>query len=93
MRIYVHSMIEDTDFDAFESLEEALKHYADARKEDFDDTVEDEDEIYLASGVDETGKRYYVIHNNPEYGTSCTPASLATFASWWDPEWDDTVIE
>lgn len=92
MRIYVHSMIEDADFEAFESLDDALKHYAEARKEDFDDTVEDEDEIYLASGVDEkTGKRYYVIHNNAEYGVSCTPASLAKFYEWWDESWDSDV--
>ena len=91
MKIYDQST--ENAYEACESLEDALNSYKEFRAE-IDDTVEDDDEIYLVSGVDAaTGKRYYAIQDNPEYGASCTPACLATFASWWDTKWDDTVAE
>ncbi|MBR2679439.1 MAG: hypothetical protein IKE23_01515, partial [Exiguobacterium sp.] len=88
MKIYVKSTFEN-DYEAFASLDEALQSYKEFRAET-DDTVEDDEEIYLASGVAH-GNRYFAIHNNPEYGVSCTPASLAKFDEWWDENWDSEV--
>ena len=91
MKIYVKSTFVN-DYEAFETLNDALNSYKEFRAE-LDATVEADDEIYLASGVDKTGKRYFAIHDNPEYGVSCTPASLAKFYEWWDEDWDDEVDE